>query len=46
MGVLAPPEFGVSEKRTERNRESITINTPRFENLTTALHSAGMAEAN
>jgi hypothetical protein len=35
--ALAPPEFGVSEKRTERDRQSITISTLRFENLRTAL---------
>ena len=34
----APPDFGVSEKRTEREIDSpITISTLRFENLTTAL---------
>ena len=39
-GALASPEFGCSEKRTEREMDSlsITISTPRFENLTTALH--------
>jgi hypothetical protein len=36
-GVLAHPEFGVSEKRTKRNRQSITITTLRFHNPTTAL---------
>ena len=36
-----PPEFGVSEKRTERkiDRLLLDIRTPRFENLKTALIS-------
>ena len=41
--ALVSPEFGVSEKRTERkdskkNRQSITISPLRFENLTKSLY--------
>ena len=35
-GAFLPPEFGVSEKRTEIDSLSLHISTPRFENLTTA----------
>ena len=44
-GPLAPLEFRVSEKRIEREIDSLlhTISTPRFENLKTAL--AQYAEA-
>ena len=39
LGTLAPPEFGVSEKEDrKRNGRSITISTPRFENLMIALN--------
>jgi hypothetical protein len=35
----APPEFEVSKREDrKKNGESITISTPRFENLTTALY--------
>ena len=38
VGALASPEFGDSEKRTDREIDtSITISTPRFEDLTTVL---------
>ena len=36
--ALATPEFGVLEKRTEREIDSLLLSAPpRFENLTTAL---------
>ena len=36
-GYFSTPGIWGSEKRTEREMESITTSTPRFENLTTAL---------
>ena len=41
-GMALAKEFGVSEKRTERDSLYITINIPRFENLMTALHYNGI----
>ena len=40
QGCFSTPRLWVSEKRTDREMDSLlfTISTPRFENLTTALH--------
>jgi hypothetical protein len=48
-GALAPPKFGISEKRTEREMVSLLLSvppTPKFESLTTALELLILPNAN